>query len=282
MDSNLFSSLGSTLEDVMQASIPSFINAVKVVDLAQGSTPIRITGLKILPDREVEDLRNHHEQGDTSASDPKAADSSTTGASKERPDEEKGAAYINFELSLVYRAKPVANRVESKSRNAHLLINFFVGLKKWVSFPLPVWVEIKGFVGTVRLRIQITPDPPFVKDVTFTFVGLPRARIEVVPLRINTSNLPLISNLIESSIKVALAEYVAPSSMKIDLGEIIAGDNVKREVDALGLIVIWIHSASDLEKQDRRGSSDPYCTISYSRQNKGESNPRLAFLDSPY
>lgn len=97
-----------------------------------------------------------------------------------------------------------------------------------------------------------------------------RARVEVVPLRINTADLPLISNFVQSSINAAIGEYVAPNSMKLDVGEILMGDNIKREVDALGLIVIWIHSASDLEKQDRRGSSDPYCTISYTRQKKGD------------
>lgn len=181
MDPSLFQNLGSTLEDVMQASIPSFINAVKVVDLAQGSTPIRITGLRILPDREVEDHlrfpnKSSSEQRKGEEESGKKEDQQNLNKNK-RPDEEKGAVYINLEMSLVYRAKPVSGKVESKSRNAHLLINFFLalpGLKKWFSFPLPVWVEIKGLVGTMRLRIQLTPDPPFIKDLTFTFCGLPK------------------------------------------------------------------------------------------------------------
>lgn len=37
-----------------------------------------------------------------------------------------------------------------------------------------------------------------------------------------------------------------------------------RDVTALGVIVVWIHSAYDLEKSDRSGSSDPYVTIAHS------------------
>ncbi|CDS01796.1 hypothetical protein, partial [Sporisorium scitamineum] len=152
MNPELFSSLGGTLEDVMQASIPSFIHSVKVEDLAQGSTPLRITGLRILPDDQPDDQGElDHEY-------------------QVQDEVDQGEHYVNIELGFVYRARPTSNGVGGgKHRNAHLLIKFWLGARKLLMLPLPVWVEIKGFVGKVRARVQLTSDPPFVKDVTFTF-----------------------------------------------------------------------------------------------------------------
>lgn len=285
MNPELFSSLGGTLEDVMQASIPSFIHSVKVEDLAQGSTPIRITGLRILPDEKVGSLARDMRQ---ETSERNSAQYETDRPSEhgkpwpedvdQRPqkdnhieadnDDEGGEYYVNLELGFVYRARPTAQGVGGKSRNAHLLIKFWIGARKLLMLPLPVWVEIKGFVGKVRARVQLTSDPPFVKNVTFTFCGLPRVGIEVVPLHINTANIPFISSFIESSIDAAVGEFVMPSSLTMDVGEMLMGDNIKREVSAVGVVVVFIHSATDLEKQDLRGSSDPYCTLSLAKVGK--------------
>ncbi|EST05302.1 C2 domain protein [Kalmanozyma brasiliensis GHG001] len=279
MNPELFSSLGGTLEDVMQASIPAFIHSVKVEDLAQGSTPIRITGLRILPDDNVDNLvkgmREERMRRATAENPDQQEHRQSTKSNEEinheqqtHEEEEKAEHYVNLEIGFVYRARPTSNGVGGKSRNAHLLIKFWIGARKLLMIPLPVWVEIKGFVGKVRARVQLTSDPPFVKDVTITFCGLPRVGIEVVPLRINTSNIPFISSFIESSIDAAIGEFVMPSSLSMDVGEMLMGDNIKREVLALGVVVVLVHSATDLEKQDVRGSSDPYCTLSLAKVGK--------------
>lgn len=275
MNPDLFSSLGGTLEDVMQASIPGFIHSVKVEDLAQGSTPIRITGLKILPDNHVGNLKEgmrketkERRKQENRVSLPVDDKKAKAIEDQMQDEEELGEHYVNLELGVVYRARPTTNGVGGKSQNAHLLIKFWIGARKLLMLPLPVWVEIKGFVGKIRARVQLTSDPPFIKNVTITFCGLPRVGIEVVPLHINTSHIPFLSSFIESSIDAALGEFVMPSSLTFDLGEILMGDNIKREVNALGVVVVHIHSASDLEKQDLRGSSDPYCTLSLAKVGK--------------
>lgn len=299
MDPALFSSMGSTLEDVMQASIPGFIHAVKVEDLAQGSTPVRLTGFRVLADDEAQDLRaeaqkalrkeRHDEEKvhlptgnkgkDDESIESSVKDNKGKKRAKGRVEEDAGGSYINLELGFVYRARPTANTVSSKSRNAHLLIKFWVGARKLYTIPLPVWVEIKGFVGTVRARLQLTPDPPFVKMLTFSFMGLPRVGIEVVPLGINLTHVPFLSGFVQSSIDAACGEYCAPSSMTMDVGEILMGDSIKREVNALGVLVIYIHRAFDLEKQDVRGSSDPYCTLSLAKYGKVQYATRVALND---
>lgn len=59
----------------------------------------------------------------------------------------------------------------------------------------------------------------------------------------------------------------------------IVGDQIKREVDALGVIVVYFHRAFDLESQDRNGSSDPYCTVSWGRLQKIQYATRVAVAD---
>lgn len=65
----------------------------------------------------------------------------------------------------------------------------------------------------------------------------------------------------------------------MDVGEMIVGDQIKREVDALGVIIIYFHRAFDLEKQDRSGSSDPYCTVGFSKLSKISYATRVAVRD---
>lgn len=203
-----------------------------------------------------------------------------------QPGENKGATsptksgkHINIEAAVIYHAAATGPAVASRRKNARLVMQFWLGVRKVATFPLPVWVEIKGFVGTVRARLQLTPEAPFIKNLTVTFLGLPRVSVEVVPLKVNLANIPVLSGFVQSSIDAALSEYCAPSSLTLDVGEILMGDSIKREVNALGVIVVCIHSAHDLEKQDRFGSSDPYVTISYSRLGKISYATRVALND---
>ena len=66
--------------------------------------------------------------------------------------------------------------------------------------------------------------------------------------------------------------YVAPKSMSLDLRSMLQGDDIQKDILALGVMWIRIHRAVGLSKQDRRGSkgggSDPYITLSFSKYSK--------------
>jgi hypothetical protein len=53
-----FISLTDMIEDVMQASLPKFITAVRIADLAQGRNPLRIVAMRGLPDQQERRLKN--------------------------------------------------------------------------------------------------------------------------------------------------------------------------------------------------------------------------------
>lgn len=89
---------------------------------------------------------------------------------------------------------------------------------------------------------------------------------------VNILNLPLISNFVNYAIGAAASMYVAPKSMSIDMRSILQGDDIQKNVQALGVMWIRIHRAVGLSKQDYRGSkyggSDPYITLSFSKYGK--------------
>ncbi|CAO1623887.1 unnamed protein product [Sympodiomycopsis kandeliae] len=271
IDPAIFDSMAGTLEDVMQASAPSFIHSIKVSEVSHGLTPIRIAGVKILSDREADHV--------TPPSDDDAEPNQDRNQNQSSSRRTYSGKHINLEMSVIYHASEGGANIISRRKNARLHMSFWLGVRKVATVPFPVVVEIKGFVGTVRARLQLTPAAPFIKNTTVTFLGLPRVAVEVIPLGVNLANVPYLSSFVQSSIDAAFNEYCAPSSLTLDVGEILMGDNIKREVNALGVIVVWIHSATELEKQDRTGLSDPYVTVSYSRLGKVTYATRVAMED---
>ena len=91
-----------------------------------------------------------------------------------------------------------------------------------------------------------------------SLMGLPRVTISVVALSRalpNVMNLPFISGFISSSIDTAVAEYVAPKSLTVDLQRLISGDDIKKDTDAIGVLVVHIHRAKDVRAMDADGGS---------------------------
>ncbi len=247
----------------MQASVPGVIENVKVNDINQGSNPIRILSLRALPDSHVQDLKEEIRKQDEKTKDPQelAADES--------------ADFYNLEATVAYHALPSTGDVSSKSRNTGMQLIFYLGIKGLFGVPFPIWTQLDGLVATVRLRVALSPDAPFVKTVAITLMGLPKVEASCIPLvekGANILNLPIISNFVNWAIATAANMYVAPKSLTLDVGKMLQGDAIKKDVDALGVLFIRIHKAVDLSKQDRRGSegggSDPYICVSFSKFGK--------------
>lgn len=235
-----------------------------MADINQGINPPRILSLRALPDAHVKELKEsiHEEQE-------KYKDSEQLKA------EEEGGDYYNLEVSLAYHARPSGASVSSKARNMHMQLVFYLGIKGLFGVPLPIWVELQGLVATARIRLMMSPEPPFMKNLTFTLMGTPKVQAGCIPMvekGVNVLNLPLISNFVNYAIGAAASMYVAPKSMTIDLAAILSGDTVQKETEAIGVLWIRIYRAVGLSKQDRRGSegggSDPYITLSFSKYGK--------------
>ncbi|KAM0454938.1 hypothetical protein ACHAPV_008079 [Trichoderma viride] len=260
----MFAGVADTIEDVMAASVPGIIEHVRVADISQGNNPIRILNMRALPDSHVQDIKDEirKENEKTMDEDELAAVS-------------QAGAFYNMEVSIGYHAKPSGADIASKARNMGMQIVFYLGVKGLFGVPLPIWVELIGLVCTARVRFQLSPEPPFLKTMTITLMGVPKVQAGCTPMLqrgVNILNLPLISNFVNWAIKATASMYVAPKSLTLDMSSILSGDDIKKETEAFGVIFIRIHKATGLSKQDQRGSkgggSDPYITISWSKFGK--------------
>ncbi|TGZ83248.1 hypothetical protein EX30DRAFT_329320 [Ascodesmis nigricans] len=268
---DMLSGTADMLEDILQASSPNIIQNIRVADISQGSNPIRIVSMRALPDSQVLDLK-------------KAATAARDGRDEEqRKAEEDGGEVYNLEIAFAYNAAPIDSKaVSGRTRNMHMELVFYTGIKGLVGVPLPIWVELKGLVGTVRLRLHVTPDPPYVKTLTFSLMGIPKVSVSCIPMvekGINVLDLPMISNFVNAGIATACNEYTAPKSMSLELGKMLMGDDVKKETEAVGILWVDIKKAIGLSKQDRRGSSDAYITIAFSKYGKPMYSTRVIVDD---
>ncbi|KAK3943529.1 hypothetical protein QBC46DRAFT_281776 [Diplogelasinospora grovesii] len=260
----MFVAVADTLEDVMQASVPGVIENVKVNDISQGTNPLRVISLRALPDSQVRDLKDEIRKQDEKVKDP-----------QELAADEGGGEFYNLEATLAYHSLPSSNDVASKARNMGMQLVFYLGIKGLFGVPFPIWVELNGLVCTARIRVALAPNPPFIKTLSFTLMGLPKVEASCIPLvekGANILNLPVISNFVHWAIATAANMYVAPKSMTLDIGKMLQGDSIKKETQALGVLFIRIHKAVGLSKQDRRGKegggSDPYICVAFSKFGK--------------
>ena len=317
---DLFASLADMLEDVMQASLPKLVHMVSVNDLGQGNESFRILGIKWLPtgaasqsvdvdgnlkpaqsqetsDR-VDPGEGEEEDDEKDDKDDKDAPAKKESAKKEQEEkskqQEKEAVaegleaeqgdFVNVEIALAYRARSSGRSLKAKAKNAHLYIKFYMP----GGVAVPVWVELRGLIMTMRMRLQLTPDPPFFALATITFLGQPKASMSCVPLSkhsLNLMDVPLISSFVQSSIDAALAEYVAPKSLTLDLKDMLMGDDFKKDTVARGVLVIYIKSARDFKEGDssigpfKDGSSDGYVTASWAKFAKPIAATRIILSD---
>jgi hypothetical protein len=274
---DLFTSIADTLEDVMQASLPSMVRMVAVEDLGQGSEALRILGVRWLPTgaaaRSVSSdgklKSSYEEKGDRTVQD----DGEGQGNLKRQDTmEAEEGDFVNVEIAFAYR--PSTGRgIKSRAKHAHLLLAFYLPGK----VKLPVWVSLTGIVGVVRLRLQLCPDPPFFSICTLSFLGQPKVTLSCVPLIKKGPNLmdvPLLSSFVQSSIDAALAEYVAPKSLTLDLKDMMMGDDFKKDTIAQGVLVVRIKHAYDFKEGDgglgplKKGSADPYVTVGWAKFGK--------------
>ncbi|KAL2001374.1 hypothetical protein VTN02DRAFT_1842 [Thermoascus thermophilus] len=264
MNPDMFSGIADTIEDIMQASVPGVIENVRVAEIDQGNNPVRILSVRALPDHHVQNLKDNVREENKKNKDPQAAAA-----------DEEGGDYYNLEISFAYHAKPSGESTAAKARNMHMELVFYLGVKGLFGVPLPIFAELIELVGTVRARVQMTPEPPFAKSLTFSFMGLPHVRAGCTPLvkrGVNVFNLPVISQFVNYAIGAAANLYVAPKSMTLDLSMMLKGDDIAKETEALGIMWVRIHRAVGLSKQDKHGSegggSDAYINLSFSKYGK--------------
>lgn len=292
----------------MQASLPKFVRMVSVDDIGQGSESIQILGIKWLPTgaaartvTEDGDLKssgdsNHGEETSGacgSVKDASKESEETQGHTADDDQQEDGTQqpaaqgleaeegeFVNMEVAFAYRARSKSKNMSERSKDSHIYLAFYLP----GNLKVPVWVELRGIVGALRMRLQLCPDPPFFSLCTLTFLGQPKVNMSCVPLSryaMNLMDVPLISNFVQSSVDAAMAEYVAPKSLNLDLKDMLAGDDFKKDTASHGVLVINIKRGFDFKTGDtgiplvKEGSSDPYVSVGWAKFGKPVWSTRL-------
>ncbi|KAG8954346.1 hypothetical protein FRC03_011485 [Tulasnella sp. 419] len=276
----MFVPIADTIEDVMQQSLPGVVDAVRISDLGQGINPLRIVSMRALPDAPGDKEYPREEWIDQN--DPKEREAlekkkTEEGAGK---DLDQSGHYVNYELAVSYQALP-GQGSQLRSKNIHLLLEFFLGAFDWLHIPIPIWIQIDGIAATVRLRIQFIPNPPFVRNLTFCLMGVPAVEVSAIPLSSKLPNildLPLISRFVKMAIAAGTAMLIAPKSMTLNIQEMMNAAAIG-DTQALGVFIIIIHHAEGLSAQDRNGRSDPYIVLAYAKFGKPLYSTRIILGD---
>ncbi|KLT44405.1 hypothetical protein CC85DRAFT_242629 [Cutaneotrichosporon oleaginosum] len=271
IDNTMFIPLADTVEDILQQSLPGFVDSVRITDVDQGSNALRITSIRALPDQPGDKGYPKKDWIDD-GQDVKLKD--TTGKEIE---EDQAGDYYNFEAAFAYSALPGQ---KDRSKNIHMLIQFFLGMNDWFHIPIPIWIQIEQIFGIIRLRVQFIPDPPFVRNVTFALCGVPSVEVSAIPMSRHLPNvldLPLISSFVKDGIAAGTAELSVPKSMTLNIKEMLSG--TVGDTHAMGVFVIAVHYCEDLSAQDSNGFSDPYIVLAYAKYGRPLYSTRIILQD---
>lgn len=257
LQQEFFDGIATQIDDTIKPFIPKGIPvAVKIAELGNGIVPVRVLSMRSLPDSEFGDLVPTHgiDKHNTAAD---------VAAREKAIEREEGGVFYNLEIAVAYHEAPLRPRKE----HMHVDIVAMIG-----PVPLPIFVQVKEFVATVRVRLQMHPDLPFLKNVTFALTENPKVNAAVslgAPWAMDLLNLPLIDSTLVSQINGAAAQFVQPKSMSLDMTVYVGGSDQKEDTDAIGVLFVKIHRARSLAKQDSRGAgADPYLTIAFSKYEK--------------
>ncbi|KAI0826298.1 hypothetical protein BC629DRAFT_1605012 [Irpex lacteus] len=288
---DMFVPIVDMVEDILQASLPGFVDAVRIADIGQGTNPLRIVSMRALPDQPGhpdyprEEWVGLDKDKESKNQQMQANEGGAGGEGGEGEDTDQTGDYLNYEISLSYQALP-GQQKKLRFHNIHLMLEFFVGAFDWFKIPIPIYAVVEGFVATARMRIQFVQQPPFVRNLTVTLMGVPKVEVSVEPFTKklpNVLDLPMIQKFVEMGIAAALAQYIAPKSLTLNLAQLLAGANAPKDTKAIGVLVITVHHAVGLAPQDRNynplaltssskrenvRSADPYIVLAYAKFGK--------------
>lgn len=288
IDPATFIPIADQIEDVMQQSLPGFIQAVKISDLSQGSNPFRLVCMRALADVMGEkgypraDWINQGKEEEKSKEEKslenKAAEDDADGDGIK--DDDEAGDFYNVEVSFSYSAQP-GSSAKDRAENMHLLIEFFLGAYDLFQLPLPIWAQIEHISGTIRVRAQFISSPPYVRNVTFSLMGVPRIEVSVQPMTRalpNLLDLPLISSFVQMAIGAAANMFVAPKSMTLNMEEMLSGA-AANDTNTVGVLWVVIGQGENLSAQDANGKSDPYVNIAFAKFGRPLFSSRIIFED---
>jgi Ca2+-dependent lipid-binding protein len=257
LQQDFFDNIRDQINDTIKPFIPEGLPVtVKITGLSHGSQSVRVLSMRSLPDSEFGDLVPSHGLDKSGSMDEQREREKKVAA-------EEGGVFYNLEIAIAYHEAPFRPRKD----HMHVDVLAMVG-----PVPLPVFVQVKEFVSTIRIRLQMHPDLPFLKNVIFALTENPKINACVsfgAPWALDLLNLPILDSVLDSQINNAAAQFVQPKSMSLDMTVYVGGSDQKEDTNSIGVLFVKIHRARNLARQDSTGAgADPYLTIAFSKYEK--------------
>jgi len=142
LQQGFFDNIASQINDTIKPYIPEGVPAtVKVTELGHGTQPVRVLSMRSLPDSEFGDLVPTHGID-------RSGSAEQTKEKEKAIEREEGGVFYNLEIAIAYHEAPF------KSRKEHMHVDI---LAMFGPVPLPIFVQVKEFVATIRVRLQMHP-----------------------------------------------------------------------------------------------------------------------------
>ncbi|GAA5859255.1 hypothetical protein JCM8547_008941 [Rhodosporidiobolus lusitaniae] len=141
---------------------------------------------------------------------------------------------------------------EDATDGMHLVTYLGLGVSKLATIPVPCLISVTHLRGAAHLRLQLVPEPPFVKTVGFGFREMPEVSIAAHPLRgpLDVMSLPLLRGYILSAVRSVLEGFVLPRHYALDIRKIIMGGDVAMKTRTVGILCLVLHRAHSLPASD--------------------------------
>lgn len=164
LDPNLFVAGVDLLEDALKALSPKAVRTVRIPSIEQGTNPIRLLNIKALPDdTNITQTSGKENKVYDFTADPHASERLRS-LSWGMTEHDEPGRWKNVEVEFAYRRLPPP---ADRAVNTHFLLYLGIGVKKVAKIEIPVWVELSGLHGKIRLRLQLVSEPPFGLFSTF-------------------------------------------------------------------------------------------------------------------
>jgi Ca2+-dependent lipid-binding protein len=222
----------NSVDQVLSASTPGFLDSLKLKTFTLGSKPPRMEHVKTLQaedDYVIMDWMFSFTPNDT-------ADMT---------------------------AKQIKNRIQPK-----VVLEIRVG-KAMISKGLDVIVENMSFSGLMRIKMKLQIPFPHIDRIEMSFLERPMIDYVCKPLGGDTFGfdinfIPGLESFIQEQIHATLAPMMyAPNVFPIELAKMLAGTPVDQ---AIGVVSITLHGAHGLKNSDNFGSIDPFAQLSLNRR----------------
>lgn len=219
-----------TVDQVLSTSTPAFLDSMRMKSFTLGTKPPRMEHVKTYP-RQEDDI-------------------------------------VMMDWRFSFTPNDVADLTKKQIKekiNPKLVLEIRVG-KAMISKGLDVIVEDMAFSGTMRVKMKLQLQFPFVDRVEICFLGRPELDYVCKPLGGDTLGfdinfIPGLEGFIQEMIHANLAPMMYdPNVFPIEIAKMLAGSPVDQ---AIGVLQIQFHGAQGLKNPDKfSGTPDPYAVVS--------------------